>query len=73
MNSNSSLENIAADSNDIEASANSYFKLLFTEQLTIESMIQILGRFKESSEKRSAFHFMLLETSLPLFGFLYNI
>nr|GME18348.1 CCR4-NOT transcription complex subunit 1-like [Ipomoea batatas] len=52
MNSNSSLENIAADSNDIEASANSYFKLLFTEQLTIESMIQILGRFKESSEKR---------------------
>ncbi|XP_019188947.1 PREDICTED: CCR4-NOT transcription complex subunit 1-like [Ipomoea nil] len=52
MNSNSSLENISADSNDIEASANSYFKLLFTQQLTIESMIQILGRFKESSEKR---------------------
>ncbi|XP_047337457.1 CCR4-NOT transcription complex subunit 1 [Impatiens glandulifera] len=37
---------------DIEIEANSYFHQMFSGQLTIEAMIQMLARFKESSEKR---------------------
>ncbi|KAL2514000.1 transcription regulator [Forsythia ovata] len=37
---------------DIETEANSYFHQLFSGQLTIDAMIQMLARFKESSEKR---------------------
>ncbi|XP_057952190.1 uncharacterized protein LOC131146551 isoform X3 [Malania oleifera] len=37
---------------DIEAEANSYFHQIFSGQLTIDAMIQMLARFKESSEKR---------------------
>ncbi|XP_057532309.1 uncharacterized protein LOC130810318 isoform X1 [Amaranthus tricolor] len=39
-------------SDDIEAEANSYFQLMFSEQLTIDGMVEMLARFKESSEKR---------------------
>lgn len=38
--------------NDIEAEANSYFHQIFSGQLTIDSMIQMLARFKESSDRR---------------------
>lgn len=37
---------------DIEAEANSYFHKIFSGQLTIDAMIQMLARFKESSDKR---------------------
>ncbi|KAJ8900176.1 hypothetical protein K2173_024816 [Erythroxylum novogranatense] len=39
-------------SDDIEAEANSYFRQMFSGQLPIESMIQMLARFKDSSVKR---------------------
>lgn len=37
---------------DIESEANSYFQQIFSGQLTIDAMIQMLARFKESPEKR---------------------
>ncbi|KAK7287009.1 hypothetical protein RJT34_22414 [Clitoria ternatea] len=37
---------------DIEAEANSYFHQMFSDQLTISAMVQMLARFKESSVKR---------------------
>lgn len=37
---------------DIETEANSYFHQMFSGQLTIESMVQMLARFKESSVQR---------------------
>ncbi|KAJ8748950.1 hypothetical protein K2173_013387 [Erythroxylum novogranatense] len=39
-------------SDDVEAEANSYFHQMFSGQLPIESMVQMLARFKESSVKR---------------------
>lgn len=39
-------------SDDIEAEANSYFHQMFSGQLTIDAMVQMLARFKESSVKR---------------------
>lgn len=39
-------------SDDIEAEANSYFQQMFSGQLTIDAMVQMLARFKESSVKR---------------------
>ncbi|KAF5204452.1 Ccr4-not transcription complex subunit [Thalictrum thalictroides] len=37
---------------DIEAEANSYFHQMFSGQLSIDDMVDMLARFKESSEKR---------------------
>ncbi|KAI3865837.1 hypothetical protein MKX03_035790, partial [Papaver bracteatum] len=37
---------------DIEAEANSYFHQMFSGQLTIDAMVQMLARYKESPEKR---------------------
>ncbi|KAM7472074.1 hypothetical protein LguiA_010257 [Lonicera macranthoides] len=37
---------------DVEAEANSYFHQMFSGQLTIDSMVQTLARFRESTEKR---------------------
>ncbi|KAF5731634.1 Ccr4-not transcription complex putative isoform 1 [Tripterygium wilfordii] len=37
---------------DIEAEANSYFHQMFSGQLRIDAMVQMLARFKESSIKR---------------------
>lgn len=37
---------------DIEKEANSYFHQLFSGEQAIDVMIQMLARFKESSEKR---------------------
>ncbi|CAN0841218.1 CCR4-NOT transcription complex subunit 1, partial [Linum grandiflorum] len=39
-------------SEDVEAEANSYFKQMFSGQLTIDEMVQMLARFKESSLAR---------------------
>lgn len=40
---------------DIETEANLYFHQMFSGQLSIDAMIQMLTRFKESSEKRYIF------------------
>lgn len=42
---------------DIEAEANSYFHKIFSGQLTIDAMIQMLARFKESSDKRLSLYY----------------
>ncbi|XP_057511675.1 uncharacterized protein LOC130793815 isoform X2 [Actinidia eriantha] len=60
MNANSRMKNDGASdsspsdgyADDIEAEANSYFHQMFSGQLTIDTMIQMLARFKESLEKR---------------------
>ncbi|KAL9348540.1 hypothetical protein Peur_059906 [Populus x canadensis] len=60
MDSNPRLQNgSSADSStpdgfsdDVEAEANSYFHQMFSGQLTIDAMVQMLARFKESSVKR---------------------
>lgn len=39
-------------SEDIEAQANIYFQQMFAGQISIDAMIQMLARFKESKEKR---------------------
>lgn len=39
-------------SDDIETEANSYFHQMFSGQLTIDAMVQMLARFKESSVTR---------------------
>ncbi|KAL5862252.1 hypothetical protein ACOSQ3_003532 [Xanthoceras sorbifolium] len=60
MDSNPKLQNGEATesstsdgyADDIEAEANSYFHQMFSGQLTIDAMVQMLARFKESSVKR---------------------
>ncbi|KAM7508804.1 hypothetical protein LguiA_019257 [Lonicera macranthoides] len=42
----------ASNAKDIEAEVNSHFQQLFSGQLTVDAMIRLLARFKESSEKR---------------------
>ncbi|CAA7410810.1 unnamed protein product [Spirodela intermedia] len=37
---------------DVEVEANSYFHQMFSEQLSVDTMVQTLARFKESSERR---------------------
>ncbi|XP_043805903.1 CCR4-NOT transcription complex subunit 1 isoform X2 [Manihot esculenta] len=39
-------------SDDVEAEANSYFHQMFSSQLTIDAMVQMLSRFKESPVRR---------------------
>ncbi|KAK9742789.1 hypothetical protein RND81_03G197500 [Saponaria officinalis] len=39
-------------SEDIEAEANSYFQRMFSEKQSMDEMVQMLARFKESSVKR---------------------
>ncbi|KAK3001360.1 hypothetical protein RJ639_021139, partial [Escallonia herrerae] len=41
-----------SDGSDIQADANSYFQHLFSGQLSIDAMVQMLASFKESSESR---------------------
>ncbi|KAK2650679.1 hypothetical protein Ddye_018168 [Dipteronia dyeriana] len=60
MESNPKLQNGEATesstsdgyADDIETEANSYFHQMFSGQLTIEAMVQMLAQFKESSVKR---------------------
>ncbi|KAL0547689.1 hypothetical protein IC582_012113 [Cucumis melo] len=49
---------------DIEAEANSYFQQMFSGQLTIEAMVQMLARFKESSVKREQLIFECMIANL---------
>lgn len=50
---------------DIETEANSYFQQMFSGQLSIDAMIQMLTHFKESSEKRL---FFFLNLKVPPSG-----
>ncbi|XP_058212330.1 uncharacterized protein LOC131324368 [Rhododendron vialii] len=60
MNANSRMKSSGATdsspsdgyTDDIESEANSYFHQMFSGQLTIDTMIQMLARFKESPENR---------------------
>ncbi|XP_021677934.2 uncharacterized protein LOC110663040 isoform X2 [Hevea brasiliensis] len=49
-----SAESSAPDgfSDDVEAEANSYFHQMFSSQLTIDAMVQMLAQFKESPVRR---------------------
>lgn len=47
--------------NDIESEANSYFHQIFSGQLTVDSMIQMLTRFKESSDQRFVDFLILMD------------
>ncbi|XVF73469.1 hypothetical protein PTKIN_Ptkin12aG0203600 [Pterospermum kingtungense] len=49
---------------DIEAEANSYFHQMFSGQLTIDAMVQMLARFKESSVKREQLIFECMIANL---------
>ncbi|CAH9118024.1 unnamed protein product [Cuscuta europaea] len=68
VNSNSRSKTVSANSStseahadDIEAEVNSYFQQMFHEERSIDSIIQMLARFKESSDKReqAVFEFMI--------------
>lgn len=59
MRSNSRMKNAGGSdaapesyADDIEKEANSYFHQMFSSHLSIDAMIQMLTRFKESSDKR---------------------
>lgn len=75
MNSNSRMKSSGATdsspsdgyTDDIEAEANSYFHQMFSGQLTIDTMIQMLARFKESSENRCRVYFSLGPSLSPYF------
>lgn len=49
----SSTSEVYAD--DIETEANSYFHKIFSGQLTVDAMIQMLTQFKESPDQRFIF------------------
>lgn len=44
--------NSEGNTDDIETEANAYFHQMFSGQLTIDAMVQMLARYKESPEKR---------------------
>ncbi|XP_020701272.1 CCR4-NOT transcription complex subunit 1 isoform X2 [Dendrobium catenatum] len=48
----SSVNNSDWSTNEIEAEANAYFQQMFAGERTVEDMVQMLARFKESSERR---------------------
>lgn len=56
---------------DIEAEANSYFHQMFSGNLTIDAMVQMLARFKESPVKRCNFSQLERFISCP-FDILYG-
>ncbi|XP_061369489.1 uncharacterized protein LOC133312337 [Gastrolobium bilobum] len=49
---------------DIETEANSFFHQMFSDQLTINAMVQMLARFKESSVKREKLIFECMIANL---------
>lgn len=46
---------------DVETEINSYFHQMFSGQLAVDTMIQMLARYKESSEKRHVSNFILCD------------
>ncbi|XP_062205575.1 uncharacterized protein LOC133907537 isoform X2 [Phragmites australis] len=51
-------------SEDIEAQANIYFQQMFAGQISIDAMIQMLSRFKESKDKRELSIFSCMISNL---------
>ncbi|XP_066384368.1 LOW QUALITY PROTEIN: uncharacterized protein [Miscanthus floridulus] len=51
-------------SDDIEVEANAYFQHMFSGQISVDSMIQMLGRFKESTDKREVSIFNCMISNL---------
>ncbi|KAJ4795845.1 transcription regulator [Rhynchospora pubera] len=49
---------------DVDAEANTYFHQMFSGQLTIEQMVQMLTRFKESSDQREQMIFNCMIANL---------
>lgn len=43
---------VEVDADDINTEANAYFQQMFSGQLTVDAMVQMLTQFKGSSEKR---------------------
>lgn len=43
---------------DIEAQANIYFHQMFSGQISVDAMVQMLARFKESTNKRCLLYFI---------------
>ncbi|OEL27045.1 CCR4-NOT transcription complex subunit 1 [Dichanthelium oligosanthes] len=58
------LANSEGGSDDIEVEASASFQQMFSGQISIDSMIQILGRFKESSDKRKVSIFNCMISNL---------
>lgn len=54
--------------NDVETEINSLFHQLFSGQLAVDAMIQMLDQYKESSEKRYALYFCPFKFFL-MYGF----
>ncbi|XP_068649486.1 uncharacterized protein [Aristolochia californica] len=54
LQSTGTAESITSDGfpEDVEAEANSYFHQMFSGQLSIDAMVQMLSRFQDSPEKR---------------------
>ncbi|KAG0490342.1 hypothetical protein HPP92_007205 [Vanilla planifolia] len=52
LKNQSSVTNSDGSTDEIEAEANAYFQQMFAGELTIDDMVQMLARFKESSERR---------------------
>ncbi|WVZ55056.1 hypothetical protein U9M48_005770 [Paspalum notatum var. saurae] len=58
------LANSEGGSDDVETEANAYFHQMFSGQISIDSMIQMLGHFKESSDKREVSIFNCMISNL---------
>ncbi|RCV47021.1 hypothetical protein SETIT_9G577600v2 [Setaria italica] len=58
------LANSQGGSDDIEVEANTYFHQMFSGQISTDSMIQMLVRFKESSDKREVSIFNCMISNL---------
>ncbi|PWZ04866.1 CCR4-NOT transcription complex subunit 1 [Zea mays] len=58
------LANSDGGSDDIEVEANAYFQHMFSGQISVDSMIQMLGRFKESTDKRQVSIFNCMISNL---------
>ncbi|AQL10300.1 CCR4-NOT transcription complex subunit 1 isoform X9 [Zea mays] len=58
------LANSDGGSDDIEVEANAYFQHMFSGQISVDSMIQMLGRFKESTDKREVSIFNCMISNL---------
>lgn len=62
--SDSSTPEVYAE--DIEAEVNTYFQQMFSAEMTVEAVVDMLARFKESPERRFIFYWVLL---IPFFFF----
>ncbi|XP_052626863.1 uncharacterized protein LOC111896007 [Lactuca sativa] len=55
---------VEVDADDINTEANAYFQQMFSGQLTVDAMVQMLTQFKGSSEKREQLVFEYMISNL---------